>query len=449
MAELKNPNTIAASPARLLAFEVLRRVEESSAFASVLLAAREEELKPNDRGLCHELVMGVLRRRLWLDRLIAYYAKREPERLDLAVRIALRLGLYQLRCLSRIPASAAVNESVKLVRAARIRSADGLVNAVLRRATREPNFDPVSAVDDPLERLAIETSHPLWLIERWAQSFGDECAAFARANNLTPTLAFRVVKNRASEVEVIQAIRADGAIVSPSQLTPAAWRAEGAINIVRRLAVEGVVYLQDEASQLVANVLEPRAGERILDACAAPGGKSTHLADLTNDQAFIVSGDFHLHRLRTLNRLADTQRFHSIHAVNVDSGSELPFAEDCFDRVLVDAPCSGTGTLQHNPEIRWRISPADIEDLSARQLRIVLCAARSLKKGGRLVYSTCSVEPEENEEVVRSFLSQTSEFKSIALPVKPTLVCGPGMARIWPHRHEANGFFIAGFERLR
>lgn len=438
-----------ASPARLLAYEVLRRVEEGGAFASVLLAAREAELQTHDRGLCHELVMGVLRHQLWLDRLIAHYADRDPERLDLAVRIALRLGLYQLRFLSRVPASAAVNESVKLVRVARLRSADRLVNAVLRRATREPEFDPLLGLADPLERIAVESSHPQWLIERWAKAFGiGETAAFAQANNLTPLVAFRVFRTRASESEVVDSIRKAGVTISRSRLASGAWRVEGSTNIVRQLALEGVIYLQDEASQLVAQVLGAKEGEHILDVCAAPGSKTSHIADLTGDKAFIVGGDLHPHRLHTLTSLAARQRFSSIHAVNLDSLEGLPFADRCFDRVLVDAPCTGTGTLRHNPEIRWRISPADIEDLSARQFRILLCASRTVKPGGRLVYSTCSVEPEENEQVVRKFLEETEGFVPFVLSVSPSLLSASGAARTWPHRDGADGFFIAAFERL-
>lgn len=439
-----------ASPARLLAFEILRRVEESGAFASVLLTARAAELQGIDRGLCHELVMGVLRRRLWLDRLIAHYANRDPERLDPAVRVVLRLGLYQLRFLSRVPASAAVDESVKLVRVARLRSADSLVNAVLRRATREPEYDPLLGLTDALERIAVETSHPPWLIARWAKAFGsDEAGRFAHANNANPTVAFRVVHNRASESAVIQKLREAGVVVRPSTLTPRAWLAAESANVVRQLALEGVIYLQDEASQLVAHALGPKAGERILDLCAAPGSKSTLIADLTSDRAFIVSGDLHFHRLRTLTAIAANQRLASIHAVNIDALNELPFPEGSFDRVLVDAPCTGTGTLRRNPEIRWRISPADIEDLSARQFRFLVSASRMVKAGGQLVYSTCSVELEENEQVVSKFLEKTTGFRPIALTVKPSLLCAPGMARIWPHRDKADGFFIAGFEHYQ
>ena len=449
MADLNKERNDSPSPARLLAFEILQRVE-GGAFASVLLTSRAAELPANDRGLCQELVKGVLRRRLWLDRLIAHYANREPERLDPAVRVVLRLGLYQLRFLSRVPASAAVNESVKLVRFARLRSADRLVNAVLRRATREPEYDPLIGLTDAIERIAVETSHPQWLIKRWANAFGfDEASRFAQANNANPTVAFRVVHNRESESEVIESIRKAGVVVLPSTVTPGAWLVAGSANVVRELAIEGVIYLQDEASQLVGHILGAKEGERILDLCAAPGGKSTHIADLTNDRAFIVSGDVHLHRLRTLNAIATDQRLGSINAVNINALNELPFPEGSFDRVLVDAPCTGTGTLQRNPEIRWRISPADIEDLSARQFHFLVSGSRMVKAGGQLVYSTCSVELEENEQVSSKFLEKTTGFRPIALSVKPNLLCGPGMARIWPHRDKADGFFIAGFERYQ
>lgn len=441
-------STTTASPARRVAFEILRRVEEGSAFASVLLTARAEDLLSPDLGLCHELVMGVLRRRLWLDHLIAHLAGRDPERLDLAVRVALWLGLYQLRFLSRVPASAAVNESVKLVRAARIRSADGLVNAVLRRATREPEYDPVEVLTDPLERIAVATSHPRWLIERWAEILGSgEAAAFAQANNATPPLAFRVVHRREVETEVVRTIRAAGATVTASLVTPGAWRVAGSTKIVRKLAREGIIYVQDEGSQLVAHLLGAKERERILDVCAAPGSKSTHIADLTNNQALIVSGDIHAHRLKTLSSIAANQRLSSIHPINVDGLRDLPFTDSSFDRVLVDAPCTGTGTMRHNPEIRWRISVADIADLSARQLRILLNASRMVKPGGRLVYATCSVEPEENEHVVRTFLEESQGFAPAVLSVSQALLSGSGTVRIWPHRDDTDGFFMAAFVR--
>ncbi len=436
------------SPARLAAFKILQRVEEAGAFAAVLLAARADELQSNDRSLCHELVMGVLRRQLWLDHLIAYYAHRTAARLDVPVLLALRLGLYQLRFLSRIPASAAVNESVKLTRLARLRSAEPLVNAVLRRATREPDYDPVALITDRVERLAVGTSHPAWLIERWAKAFGiDKAAAFARANNEVPPVAFRIVNNRANEAELLAALRSAGASLFPSPVAPGAWRITGAGERLREFAREGHIYIQEEASQLVAHVVEARAGDRILDVCAAPGSKTTHIADLTGDQALIVAGDLHAARLRSLMDTAETQGFGNIHGLALDGSRRLPFPEASFDRVLVDAPCTGTGTLRRNPEIRWRISTGDIDELSARQARVLQNAAQIVKVGGRLVYSTCSVEPEENEQIVDAFLGQTDDFEPVSLPVSGVLRTTSGAARTWPQQGGADGFFIAAFKR--
>jgi len=423
----------------MAAFEILQRVADG-AYASVLLAAKEDELTPRDRALCHELVMGVLRWQLWLDRLIQHYTRRDVGQLDLSVRIILRLGLYQLRFLTRVPASAVVNESVNLVRFARLRSADTFVNAVLRRATREPEVDPAANILDPIERLSVTTSHPSWLIERWVKAFGaPEAEAFARANNEPSPVAFRVVHSRASESEVCQRLRDAGASLVASEIVNGAWRrlhrTSGDEALLAQLARAGEIYLQDEASQLVAAVVGAQPRERILDLCAAPGSKATLMADLTRDSAVIVAGDIHQHRLRTVVSSANWQRLTGIHCVTLDGLQPLPFPEGTFDRVLLDAPCSGTGTLRRNPEIRWRISPADIADLAGRQTQLLFNAAQVLQPGGRLVYSTCSVEPDENEAVVQTFLDNDERF---------TLT---DSLRTWPHREGTDGFFVCAFAR--
>jgi len=436
------------SPARLAAFQILQRVEKEGAFATVLLATQAEALRPNDRALCHELVMGVLRRRLWLDRSLAHYAERDPERMDLAVRLALRLGLYQLRFLTRVPAAAAINEAVNLVRRARLRSAAPFVNAILRRATRELDFDPANQIFDPIERLAIETSHPPWLIERWAGIWGfAETAALAHANNEPAPLAFRIVQPALNQNLVFASLESTGAEVFPSATTPGAWRTNGAAAVLHELAGSGRIYFQDKASQLVAQIVDARAGDKVLDVCAAPGSKTTHLADLNRDEILVIAGDLYEHRLRTVLAAAATQRLTRICGVALDARARLPFGEAVFDRVLVDAPCTGTGTLRRNPEIRWRLKSADIGALAELQLQILLNAARSVKPGGRLIYSTCSLEPEENEEVITRFLEQTERFVPASLSVNPTLLSDSGAARIWPHRNDADGFFIAAFSR--
>lgn len=436
------------SVARLAAFNVLRRVEEEGAYAALLLAATEEKMRADDRALSYELVLGTLRWQLWLDKLIEHYAGRSAASLDAPVRRALRLGLYQLRFLSRIPASAVVNESVKLVHLSRLRSAAPFTNAVLRRATREPDYQPPADIADPIERLAVETSHPAWLIERWIKAFGrEEAEAFARANNDAPPVAFRVITRRASVEEVLDEVLAAGGVAQPSQIAPDAWRVQGATATLQTLAREGKIYLQDEASQLVAHVLDAREGERVLDVCAAPGSKTTHIAARAPNLSLIVAGDMHEHRVRTVVKTAARQEVERLRVVIHDAEIALPYSESSFDRVLVDAPCTGTGTLRRNPEIRWRISAHDIMDLSRRQRRILASAARMVRPLGHLVYSTCSVEPEENEEVVARFLSENDTFNQVAVNAPQELLSENGAARTWPHKSGADGFFIASFER--
>lgn len=440
------------TPARRAASEILRRVEEEGAFAAPLLASQTDVLSAEDRALCYELTLGVLRRQLWLDRVIEHFAGRASEELDAPVRRALRLGLYQLRFLTRVPASAAVNESVKLVHAARLRSAAPFVNAVLRRATREPDFDPAANVTDPLERVSVETSHPAWLVARWAEAFGlEEAEAFARANNQTAPASFRVNTLRAGASELINELRAAGIAVAASNVAPNAWRVEGgagASGALRRLAGEGRIYLQDEASQLVAHVLGARAGERVLDACAAPGSKTTQIATHAEDRAHVVAGDLHEHRLRVVREACARLGVGSVTAVALNAETGLPFEDGAFDRVLVDAPCTGTGTLRHNPEIRWRLAPENISELASVQARILSEAARVVRRGGRLVYSTCSVEREENEGVVAEFLRARGEFRQVeATPAPARLLLTSGAARTWPHRDDVDGFFVAAVER--
>lgn len=422
------------SPARRAAFEILRRVADG-AFSSFLLAAEEPGLKPADRALCHELVLGVLRWQLYLDKIVEHFAKRSVESLDLPVRIALRMGLYQLRFLSRIPAAAAVNESVTLVRSAKLSSAAAFVNAVLRRAIREADYDPAAETQDPLEKIAIATSHPVWLIDRWANSFGlAEAEAFARANNNIPPTAFRVISTRASQEDVLSQLTSAGASIEPSTIAKNAFRVSGASALLRELSAAGKIYLQDEASQLVPQLLNLQPGERALDLCAAPGGKTTLLADLVNDNAFIVAADRYATRLNTVTTTTALHQLHSINPLLLDAGRQLPFAPASFDRVLVDAPCSGTGTLRRNPEIRWRLTNDDIQTFATAQQQFLLNAARVVKPGGRLVYSTCSVEREENEQVVEHFLQTKPDFH-----VLKTL-------RTWPHREGSDGFFMVLFE---
>jgi 16S rRNA (cytosine967-C5)-methyltransferase len=369
--------------------------------------------------------------------------------MDQAVRIALRLGLYQLKFLTRIPASAAVNESVNLMRTARVRSAGGFVNAVLRRATREPDYDPTTEIADPVERLSIETSHPPWLLRHWIESFGfDVTSELARVNNEAPPLAFRVVNNRADEKVVLNKLLDSGATVTPSAIARHGWRLTGPASELIELARAGEVYVQDEASQLVIEVLDPQKNEHVLDLCAAPGSKTSQLADLAENRAVVIAADVNEARLNTVRQTAKLHKLDSIQTLVLDGLDQLPFLAHTFDAVLLDAPCSGTGTFRRNPEIRWRISAADLQDLSARQVKLLNNAAGAVKPDGRLIYSTCSIEREENEEVVEAFLASHKKFERVRPEVREALITEPDTVRTWPQRDGTDGFYIAALRRI-
>jgi 16S rRNA (cytosine967-C5)-methyltransferase len=350
------------SPARLVAFEVLSLVERGG-FASDLLVSRSKELDSRDAGLASEIVLGSLRYQGQLDFLIAQFSGREASRLDAEVRIALRMAIYQLRYLSRVPAHAAVGESVELVKRARKRSAAPFVNAVLRKVHRRPVAWPDRAT---------ELSHPAWMLERWNAQYGSEVAEkIARADLATPETYVRV----SGEVPC-------GVTLEPTEV-PGCYRVvEGDTSGLR---------IQDIGSQSIVPLLELQPGQTFLDLCAAPGNKT---AQALESGVRAVACDIHLSRLEHMADLGCA-------LVSLDATLPLPFTAR-FDRILVDAPCSGTGTLARNPEIKWRLRPSDVEDLHERQTRLLRNALERLAPGGRLVYSTCSLEREENEAVAEA-----------------------------------------------
>jgi len=440
-----------SSPARRWAFDILLRVEAESAYASSLIAALPETLSREDRALIQEIVLGVLRRRASLDYFIELYSGRSVDQLDLAVAVALRMGLFQLRHLTRIPASAAVNESVNVIKRARMSSAAGLVNAVLRKAATQ--LDDVAGADivDQIQREAVEFSHPPWLIERWQAMLGvEEARQLALANNFPPRVAFRVNTIARSVSEVIRELESNGVAVRESSLANRAFVVDsGASKIVNQSARSGLIYIQDEASQLVSILLAPKRGDRVLDLCAAPGSKSTHIAALTDDKAWVVACDRHSHRLTTLRAGCERLGISSIDAIALDATRALPFDARTprFNLVLVDAPCSGTGTLRSNPEIKWRLASEDLARLAELQLTLLEQGSRWLAPAGTLVYSTCSIEPEENEEVVCRFLNKNARFHLVEPAARADLITADGFVRTFPHRHGCDGFFAAVFER--
>lgn len=417
------------SPARTSAFDILLRIEKEKAYSSVLLPAYEEKLSTLDRALCHELVLGSLRRQILLDREIG--ALTDNKKLDIEVRVAIRLGLYQLRFLTKIPPYSAINESVNLVQRARKGSARSFANAVLRKASRE--IAELTFADD-VERISVLQSHPRWLIEKWATGLGlAEAEKFAASNNESPPTAFRVIGETNGDVAALldrsrSSKYVDGCYIS-SETVP---RTES-------------VYVQDEASQMTAQAVSVPLGGRFLDVCAAPGGK-TGLIAKGIAAGLVVAGDLRDQRVAFLQENCRRQRA-KVSIVRYDAEDSLPFADKSFDAVLVDAPCSGTGTIRHNPEIRYFVKPGNFAELQAKQLRILQNASKLLKNGGLLVYSTCSIEPEENEDVCRRFLADNYAFEKIEPNVPACFITDDGFARTWPHRDNMDGFFIASFRR--
>jgi 16S rRNA (cytosine967-C5)-methyltransferase len=444
-----NQGKISISPARRAAFDILLRVETEGSYASVLLAGLTN-LSREDRALAQELTLGVLRQQKTLDYFIERYTQRKIKKLDLPVILALRLGLYQIRFLTRIPQSAAVNESVNLVKKARKMSATGMVNAALRNAVRHLEEKPGEAIKDKMERLSVESSHMPWMLAHWAASFGeDEMQRLALANNQTPETAFRINTLRAGSEETLSRLEAEGVKMRPSKITSGAYVIEsGQASALNTFAEEGLIYIQDEASQLVSLLLDVKLHQRILDMCAAPGSKTSHIAALTQNRAQIIACDIHAHRLETL--IANCQRLGvtSVETVQLAAVEDLPFASgEKFDRILIDAPCTGTGTLRRNPEIKWRLAPDDIKRLAEIQYTLLERGAQLLTDGGRLIYSTCSLEREENEEVVQKFLEANTKFHLLQSEAPDDCLTAEGFVRTFPHRQGTDGFFAAVIEK--
>ena len=398
------------SPARAAAFDILLRVERESSYASELLHSRTyASLTIADHSLATELVMGVLRWRSLLDFRISESSSQALARLDLEILTALRLALYQLLYLDRIPARAAINESVELVKRARKRSAASFVNAVLRKLAAAAFNSPSLAEVASVEKLALYSANPLWLVERWFENYGNEAAReICRYNQSAPTTVIRL---RHPDAE--SRLRSEGIELAPGAFLASARRVTHG-DITKTAAFRsGLCVIQDEASQLVAALVG--TGQHMLDCCAAPGGKTLVMAD-HNPDAKITAIDFHPHRARLLRKLTLVPDSEALEKSQIDvvaaDARSLPFAAK-FDRVLADVPCSGTGTLARNPEIKWRLKCDDLLELQARQIAILRSAMAQVSAGGRIVYSTCSLEPEENEDVVEKALAEEPAFRVI------------------------------------
>jgi 16S rRNA (cytosine967-C5)-methyltransferase len=452
------------APGRLAAYDVLRAVNSGrSDLPSALAHVRTRLGDERDRALAGEIATGTLRWQAAFDAVVAAFANRPAHRMDPEVLDILRMTAFQLLHLDRVPASAAVNDAVNLARKAGKQSASGLVNAVLRRISRERNHLPLpprpphekvpgtfpekcQAPSGGVDYLATTLSHPRWLVERWLERYGFEAAeAWAVFDNSPAALTLRANTLRTSRDALAASLAAHGVQTAPTAFAPHGLTVKSGNPLLTPLAGEGIFLVQDESSQLVAHLASAAPGERVLDACASPGGKTTAMAAAMNNQGVIVATDVRGKRVDLLRRTVNATGATCARVVQADIAGPLPF-RTTFDCVLLDAPCSGLGTLRRDPDIRWRRSAEDLPSLQATQLAMLQRTAGVVAPGGRLVYATCSSEPDENEDVVSRFLERHPDFTRAPELIPSSLsrfITAVGDFRTFPFRDQLEAFFAA------
>jgi 16S rRNA (cytosine967-C5)-methyltransferase len=443
---------------RFFAAEILGKVDRQKAYADILLdqALKAGSLNQRNRALLTELVYGTLRWRGKIDAQLSQHLRQPLLKTDPLIRNLLRLTCYQLLFLDRIPDYAAVNEAVEVAKMHGGRKRSGFVNGVLRSFLRYEHRNDASATnDEPVKSIAVEYSHPEWLVQRWCEEFGVEPAQeLMRANNDNAPLVLRVNTIKCSRDELLQRFSDAGVTAIATKRSPQGIcvQSGGAVDSLPGF-VEGLFQVQGESSQLVAFLLSPLPGERILDACAAPGGKSTHVAELMRDQGTVIAIDTSARGIEKICENAARLGLTSLRAQRADATRALSaFGHAPYDRALVDAPCSGLGTLRSHPEIKWQRGERDIERLSCLQSKILDHVAVYLKPRGVLIYATCTLTREENARNVERFLVRHAEFElqdaARYLPDSARHMVRDKYFEALPHRDNADGFFAARMRKV-
>ena len=437
---------------RHLAVDILNRVEAQGAFAEPLLDAclsRNRQIHIHDSRLITQIVYGTLRMRGRLDWIIGRLYRGNFLSMEVRIKNILRTGIYQLLFTDRIPDFAVVNEAVEITKKMHPAGA-GLVNAVLRNAIRKKDEIAYPEMGkDPSLHITIVHSHPLWMVKRWIAMFGvEETAALCKANNEIPPVALRVNILETTRERARDALLQDGFDVKLTAFSPDGLILSNPAMSIRDTTcyTAGHIQVQDEASQLIAHLVDPKEGENVLDLCAGAGGKTTHLAAIMNNRGSITAFDINEKKIDALRKNA---RRIGVTIVDAYAGDAREMLGEAFfgrfDKIIVDAPCSGLGTLRRNPEIKWRSSPEGVSKCAAQQKAIMNNAALYLKKGGSLIYSTCTSMPEENEDVIDGFISHHRNFICIHPPntIDSRFVNARGYFQSYPHRHGTDGFFGA------
>jgi 16S rRNA (cytosine967-C5)-methyltransferase len=441
---------------RQIAFLALREVHRRGAFADVALdrTFRNSELTDLDRRLVTELVYGSVRRMRAIDFIIDKLATKKSSQQPPELRTILHLGLYQLQYLNNIPPSAAVNTTVQLAKENGFSGLSSFVNGLLRQYIRlnDEELNPLTVTNykSTVERLGILHSFPDWIVEMWIEQLGEtETEQLCQWFNQSPTIDLRINPLKSTIDQIETAFKSQNISVSRIPNLPQALRLNGSSGAIQNLPgySEGWWTIQDSSAQLVTHLLDPQPGETIIDVCAAPGGKTTHIAELIQDTGTIYACDKTANRLKRLKENADRLQVRSIEIHTGDS-RQFPEFINLADRVLLDAPCSGLGTLHRRADARWHHTPENIQAQSQLQSELLTNAATFVKSGGVLVYATCTIHPLENEQVVRSFLGNNPDWQieppTIDLPVQPS---PEGWVKVWPHRNQMDGFFMVRLKR--
>jgi 16S rRNA (cytosine967-C5)-methyltransferase len=397
---------------RMAAVEILYRVDQESGYADVLLGGRLPDFAAADRRLITRMVLGTIAWQGRLDFELAHLTGRKLAGIQPEALAIMRMGLFQLRFLDRIPQHAVVDTAVSLAkRIPKARDASGFINAVMRRATRETAPMPVREKNEK-SYLAVAYSHPRWMVERFVDWFGVvDAERLMIANNDAAPNVIRLNLARGPRAEIIEKLSADGFEIGADGRAPETIVLKSAPRFESSGYRDGLFHAQSEASQMAARMLAPEAGATVVDCAAAPGGKSTHLAEMVGDQGRVIAVDLNFNGLRNARDIARRLRHLNIEFVCADLTAAPPFAESSADYVLLDAPCTGLGTLREHPEIKWRLKPTDPTRMAAIQSRMLEHAAAIVRPGGAIVYSVCSIAPEEGENVVDGFLARHRDFE--------------------------------------
>ncbi|MFC5703430.1 16S rRNA (cytosine(967)-C(5))-methyltransferase RsmB [Cohnella faecalis] len=448
---------------REVAMDILKRIDTDGAYSGLELnkALSASGMSRQDAALATEIVYGTIQRLATIDRVLEQKVKGWPSKVEPWARSLLRLSYYQLRWLDRVPAHAVVDEAVRLAKKRGHAGIAGLVNGVLRGVLRDGVVQPLPANLPPAERIALEHSYPGWMVERWIADYGAEIAeAICAAGNVPPHASARVNRLRTNRDDLLASMKEAGVYAGESPVSPDGIIATRAGSLVSTdWFKEGQLSIQDESSMLVAAVADPRPGMAVLDCCAAPGGKSMHLAERMENRGDVFANDVHPHKKALIDEQAERLGLGIVRTMTGDAKElSLVLPTESMDIVLLDAPCSGLGVIRRKPEIKWNKQPQDVESLSALQGELLQSVRALVKPGGTLVYSTCTVAKEENERAIRSFLERNPEFsldpdwpEEVLRPLRQAEGVLPqpfeGMLQILPHQFGSDGFFIARMKR--